>query len=369
MSIGVGEKRVLYDNPSAPIVKFLSTNKDEFFDEEDNMMEETYLHPSLGEQAFKSLSLEDLVKSFDHTINACFAEPVEEVVQTTEPPRAAAAAATSTSTDLVSSSKTWSELIENLRTSLRHDLKLPNISQSCQTALRSIYEQTILSDDITSIDDLNEDEEQELREQLDMHSIIVASDHEPFLTAEQVISEIDFMLQDMTPDSGYCDDQSSSDLADLRTRRVKYLSSSLPNDELEWKTQTIYSLNDLYEELNASIKDLSSLLVQELAVRDELEYEKETKNTFISLVHSIQNKRRQYQNEKRPKRRSLLGLNHSIEPGTYLTTVIPYDRDHPTYLSVEHLQNLNKILQAINDDSRQVPELLTKYILNVLCPC
>ena len=48
MSIGVGEKRVLYDNPSAPIVKFLSTNKDEFFDEEDNMMEETYLHPSLG---------------------------------------------------------------------------------------------------------------------------------------------------------------------------------------------------------------------------------------------------------------------------------------------------------------------------------
>ena len=95
-----------------------------------------------------------------------------------------------------------------------------------------------------------------------MHSVIVASDHEPFLTAEQVISEIDFMLQDMTPDSGYCDDQSSSDLADLRTRRVKYLSSSLPNDELEWKTQTIYSLNDLYEELNASIKDLSSLLVQ-----------------------------------------------------------------------------------------------------------
>ena len=66
--------------------------------------------------------------------------------------------------------------------------------------------------------------------------------------------------------------------------------------------------------------------------------------------------------------------------------MIPYDRDHPTYLSVEHLQSLNKsllfkffyfilfvflviVLHAINEDSSQVPELLTKYILNVLCPC
>ncbi|CAF4592200.1 unnamed protein product, partial [Rotaria sp. Silwood1] len=52
----------------------------------------------------------------------------------------------------------------------------------------------------------------------------------------------------------------------------------------------------------------------------------------------------------------------------YLTTIIPFDRDHPTYLSVEHLENLNKILYAINEDSAQVPDLLTNYILKVLCP-
>jgi len=162
-----------------------------------------------------------------------------------------------------SSISTWSELIENLRTSLRKDLKLPHISQSCQTALTTICNQhSTTLDDITSIDDLNEDEEEELREQLDMHSIILSSNHEPFLTAEQVISEIDFMLQDMTPDSGYCDDHSTSDLLDLRTRRVKYLSTSMHNDEIDLKSQTIYSLNELYEELNTSIKDLSSLLVQ-----------------------------------------------------------------------------------------------------------
>ena len=95
-----------------------------------------------------------------------------------------------------------------------------------------------------------------------MHSVILSANHEPFLTAEQVISEIDFMLQDMTPDSGYCDDQSTSDLSDLRTRRVKYLSSSANNEEFDFKHQTIESLNELLEELNSSIKDLSSLLVQ-----------------------------------------------------------------------------------------------------------
>jgi hypothetical protein len=352
--------------------KFSPTNSHS--DEEDmtddqplsNTNNDIVLNPSLGEHSFKSSSLEDLVKSFDNTINDCFSD--EQALDYEEESK-------TPQEDLIAGSNTWSELIENLRTSLRNDLKLPNISQSCQTAMNSIYHhQTNQSkfnqlDDITSIDDLNEDEEEELREQLDMHSIIISSNHEPFLTAEQVISEIDFMLQDMTPDSGYCDDQSTSDLLDLRTRRVKYLSSSIQNEELNLKTQTTNSLNELYEELNTSIKELSSLLVQELAIRDELEYEKETKNTFISLVLSIQNKRRHHQGEKRPKRRSLLGNSNYIEPGTYLTTVIPYDRDHPTYLSVEHLQSLNKILHAINEDSSQVPELLTKYILNVLCPC
>lgn len=138
---------------------------------------------------------------------------------------------------------------------------MPNISQSCQTALKSLSQQNDYSE-FTSIDDLNEEEEEELREQLDMHSVIVAHPNEPFLTAEQVISEIDFMLQDMTPDSGYCDDQSNSDATDLPSRNVKCLSSSVSHDEFDWKRQTIYALNDYYEELNQSIKDLSSLLVQ-----------------------------------------------------------------------------------------------------------
>ncbi|UJR09909.1 hypothetical protein I4U23_014131 [Adineta vaga] len=353
MSIGITEKQVLYDNPCAPIVKFSYSNNLDDDDDDDDMMDDptnmsssmdTLLHPTL-EHSFKAFSLENLVQSFDHTIHACF--PKQDEMQSNNVLK----------TDLVTSSSTWSELVENLRTSLRQDLKLPHIAGNCRTVMKTIYDKEHYEDDIKSIDDLNEAEEEELREQLDMHSIIVSSDtflHEPFLTAEQVISEIDFMLQDMTPDSGFCDD----------LPRSHFL-----NDQFQLKYQTIDSLNQLTDELNDSIKTLSNILVQELAYRDDLEDEKENKNTFISLVLSIQNKRRHYQNEKRQQHRLLSGNNNFIEPGTYLTTVIPYDHDYPSYLSFEYIQNLNKILHAINDDSPQIPELLTKYILKVLCPC
>lgn len=51
-------------------------------------------------------------------------------------------------------------------------------------------------------------------------------------------------------------------------------------------------LNDLYTEMEMEIRDLSESLIAELALRDELEYEKELKNQFISLLLSIQNKKR-----------------------------------------------------------------------------
>ncbi|CAF0981392.1 unnamed protein product [Rotaria sordida] len=355
MSISITEKEILYDNPCAPIVKFSHSNN---IDDEDmtddqtssNIINDTLFHATL-EHSFKAFSLEDLVKSFDNTINICFSD--QQIIESEKflPTK---------QTNLISTSNTWSNLIENLQTSLRNDLKLPYISKNCQLAMNNINEkQQHLEDEFISIDDLNEDEEEELREQLDMHSIIISNNfhHEPFLTAEQVISEIDFMLQDMTPDSGYCDDDDD----DLHISCIK-------NNEFYLKNQSIYSLNELYDELNISIKNLSHILVQELANRDELEYEKETKNTFISLVLSIQNKRRHYQNDKHEKCRTIVGNNNYTEPGTYLTTIIPFDRDHPTYLSVEHLENLNKILHAINEDSVQVTELLTNYILKVLCP-
>lgn len=52
-------------------------------------------------------------------------------------------------------------------------------------------------------------------------------------------------------------------------------------------------------ELEVLIREFSETLISELALRDELEYEKELKNTFISLLLAVQNKRRQYHVEKK----------------------------------------------------------------------
>ena len=131
-------------------------------------------------------------------------------------------------------------------------------------------------DEIASIDLIDQDEEDELVAQLDMHSIILATDHfnsEPLLTADQVISDIDDILQDMTPDSGYADD-----FFDL-TRSM---------EKAKIKCQSLESLQQSIDDLEHSIKHLSGILVDELARRDEFEFEKETKNTFISLVLNIQ---------------------------------------------------------------------------------
>lgn len=109
---------------------------------------------------------------------------------------------------------------------------------------------------------------------------------------------------------------------------------------------TIAQLNDLYLEMEVLIREFSETLISELALRDELEYEKELKNSFISLLLAVQNKRRQYHVEKKKgkmqssmtsstqslngtngtARPNGLGINNSNEP-KYLTTVIPYHLD------------------------------------------
>ena len=51
-------------------------------------------------------------------------------------------------------------------------------------------------------------------------------------------------------------------------------------------------LSQILNDIELLIKDLSEELVSDLGIRDELEYEKELKNTFISLLLSIQSRRR-----------------------------------------------------------------------------
>lgn len=69
----------------------------------------------------------------------------------------------------------------------------------------------------------------------------------------------------------------------------------------ELRTFSLAQLNEIFMELEVLIREFSETLIAELALRDELEYEKELKNTFISLLLAVQNKRRQYHIEKKKR--------------------------------------------------------------------
>ncbi|XP_069708592.1 fasciculation and elongation protein zeta-2 isoform X2 [Phaenicophaeus curvirostris] len=246
--------------------------------------------------------------------------------------------------------------------------------------------------------DLSDDEE--LREQLDMHSIIVSCiNDEPLFTAEQVIEEIEEMMQE-SPDPEDDETPTQSDRLSILSQEIQTLKRSSTNNSYEERVKrlSVAELNELLEEIETAIKDYSEELIQQLALRDELEFEKEVKNSFISVLIEVQNKQREHketakkkkklkngspQNGKQEKghmpgtRFSMEGISNVIQNGfrhtfgnssaekQYLTTVIPYEKKNGPP-SVEDLQTLTKILHAMKEDSEKVPSLLTDYILKAL---
>lgn len=206
-----------------------------------------------------------------------------------------------------------------------------------------------------------DEDDEELRDQLDMHSMILIKGiynecdfAEPLITAEQVLNEIDSMMgleeeicDATTPDSGFYAVNSSlmspnGDLPiemsyiqyinafenELRAQSVEQSKKTeldpkiliIPSQQ-ELNKLNIFELNEILEQVESNIKDLSEVMVQEFATKDELEFEKETRNTFISLVTSINEKRRKICNEnfnnnslsKKKNRKSLnLDLSSSV---------------------------------------------------------
>ncbi|RLV98668.1 hypothetical protein DV515_00010539 [Chloebia gouldiae] len=243
--------------------------------------------------------------------------------------------------------------------------------------------------------DLSDDEE--LREQLDMHSIIVSCiNEEPLFTAEQVIEEIEEMMQE-SPDPEDDETPTQSDRLSILSQEIQTLKRSSTNNSYEERVKrlSVAELNELLEEIETAIKDYSEELVQQLALRDELEFEKEVKNSFISVLIEVQNKQREHKETAKKKKKlkngspqngkqerghmpgarfSMEGISNVIQNGfrhtfgnssgekQYLTTVIPYEKKNGPP-SVEDLQTLTKILHAMKEDSEKVPSLLTDYIL------
>ncbi|ODM93166.1 Fasciculation and elongation protein zeta-2 [Orchesella cincta] len=211
------------------------------------------------------------------------------------------------------------------------------------------------------------DEDEAVASDLDMHSLILGRSHETEPeppTADEVIKEIDFIMQD-SPASECCCDESGACNCQERCEKGKHCSAPFYQEKLN--ELSLSELNEVLLELEAQIKDLSEVLIAELALRDELEFEKELKNSFIQQLLLVQTKRRQHNLDRKRNKNGDKAAPNGVQQSKYLTTVIPY---HAANGPPENatLQVLIKILKAIEQDSPAVPTLLTDYILKVLCP-
>ncbi|XP_039960828.1 fasciculation and elongation protein zeta-2 [Bactrocera tryoni] len=303
-------------------------------------------------------SLEDLVNTFDEKITKCFGN-FEENIEDLAPVQVRS------QEEIMNECQMWWTITGNFGNILPIDwsksftrqMHMPTLNLG-QNQLGAGNGSAGNSLDATTPGDELTSEDEAVANDLDMHALILNglnSEHEePIKTVEEVIKEIDDIMDEAESPL----DEAETCESEVIEKAREVLGAPLYAEKLQYLS--ISQLNELYMEMEMLIQELSETLINELALRDELEYEKELKNSFISLLLAVQNKRRQYHVEK--KRGKLQGP----EP-KYLTTVIPYHMENGTPNN-QSLQVLIKILKAINEDSPTVPALLTDYILKVLCP-
>ncbi|XP_070961493.1 fasciculation and elongation protein zeta-2-like isoform X5 [Oncorhynchus clarkii lewisi] len=305
-------------------------------------------------------SMEDLVNNLDEKLTMCFRNfntkaeniaPVNIIAEDTT----------------LRNDEIWNALADNYGNVMAVDWK--------QSRTRTLHLPSLNLENKPRVDDatLELSDDEELREQMDMHTIIVSClNDEPLFTAEQVIEEIEEMMQDSPDLEAEQNHPSQSDLSMLSLD----IQRSRTNHSYEERERTLClsELNERLEEVETAIRRYSEELIQHLALRDELDFEKEVKNNFISILIDVQNRQKEHKEllKKNKKLKSGAGAplgrpERTQALGSYLTTVIPYEKKGGPP-SVEDLQILTQILQAMRDDSDKVPSLLTDYILKVLCP-
>ncbi|VDM33855.1 unnamed protein product [Hydatigera taeniaeformis] len=143
---------------------------------------------------------------------------------------------------------------------------------------------------ISCSDDLDVlDLDEELIRALDHHSIITSQlpdDH--IQTADEIIEEIDRLMvgESVESDLELCDPQANPEF------RATYVWK--PVSVLE--QMSIAQLNALVDELDVCVRHYSACLVQELAFREEMEYEQEVKDIFFTRLHEVQNRMDEWAN-------------------------------------------------------------------------
>lgn len=297
-------------------------------------------------------SLEDLVNTFDEKITKCFGN-YEQSVEELAPVQVRS------QDEIMSECQMWWTITGNFGNILPIDWSKTYARQMHVPSLK--LSSSSCRFNINDLQDLSSEDEA-VANDLDMHALILGglhTDSDPIKTAEEVIKEIDDIIDESISDDGILQ-------CGTIEKAIEVLGSPLYEEKL--RSLSITQLNELYMEMEVLIREFSETLISELAYRDELEYGKELKNTFISLLLAVQNRRRQFHVEKKKGKTQVKSnsLASATTDSKYLTTVIPYNTDNAP--ENQTLQVLIKILKAINEDSPTVPTLLTDYILKVLCP-
>ncbi|XP_048036719.1 fasciculation and elongation protein zeta-1 isoform X2 [Megalobrama amblycephala] len=255
--------------------------------------------------------------------------------------------------------------------------------------------------------EIHEKDEDEMNEKNENANCL---SEEPLITADQVIEEIVEMMEN-SPDPGETEEEEDDDIGVSSSKsspslleEIRMLSQA-SNNNCSYEGLRLMpssALLDILCRMELAIREYSEELVAQLARRDELEFEKEVKNTFITALMEVQNRQKEQRELSKRRRKdkamslqgttrsektgsmpakrfSMEGLSNILQTGIrqtfgtsgterqYLNTVIPYEKKG-TPPSVDDLQMLTKILYAMKEDSEKVPTLLTDYILKVLCP-
>uniref|UniRef100_A0A0K0EWK2 Unc-76 (inferred by orthology to a D. melanogaster protein) n=1 Tax=Strongyloides venezuelensis TaxID=75913 RepID=A0A0K0EWK2_STRVS len=328
-----------------------------------------------GEGGNLSTSLQSLVETFDQKVNKCLKDMDENTTTMAPVP-------IRTQEEIMSESQVWWTLTGNYGNILPLDFNKTRIRADQLDALGLSSSSTRHSEDSDQGYDLNDEED--IRQQLDFHQLVTQNLSLPNellpVSADQVIEEIDEMIQScdllasMTTDrtmesvdSMYSSMRSpytgssinSHNDVDSKMKQASVITSTTENLE----SLPINKLLTLASEMEQLIRIYNESLVENLAHRDELEFEKEVKNTFISLLLSIQNRRRAFHNERKRK-----GLRIDIsQMPQFAIATIPYD-ENKKIIDTPTLEALIKIMKAIEDDSNNVPSMLTDYILTFVCP-
>ncbi|XP_062894516.1 fasciculation and elongation protein zeta-1 [Mobula hypostoma] len=304
-------------------------------------------------------SMEDLVNDFDEKLNVCFRNYNEK----TENLAPVIKQMAEEEEELIRDDEIWDALTDNYITSTAEDWRTARLQE---------LNMNLSNMEVSDKDSITEDGE--LIEKLDI--IVSSTSEEPLFTAEQVIEEIEEMMQN-SPDPEVEETPSQSDKLSVLSLEVQALKPpTCSNNNIlteDVKLMSEAEMGEMLVQIELAIKDYSEELIQQLALRDELEFEKEVKNSFISILIEVQNKQKEHRESMKKKKKdkggvppsirqekanrmpvkrfSMEGISSVIQSGIrqtfgnsgnekqYLTTVIPYEKKS-TPPTVEDLQIL-----------------------------